>query len=524
MLRAALNQLCLTALALGGFSAAGVAQDDSVVFKSDVSLVRVDAQVLGSNRRPILGLRMQDFVVRDQGQIREIRNFAREEVPVDVILLIDVSGSMRPHVERIANAAHEALTVLNNKDRVAIMVFDRRTKVRLPFNSDHDDIVRGFNDLLDQEQFNGGTDVTLALLDSIQYMKRNARKDARRAIVILTDDMTERERDTMRVERELASANTVLSTILAPDVMSSRNNRQQYPGAGGRAGGGYPGGNGGPLGGPLGGIILGRRNPNGNSRYPGGGGYPGGGNGGNYPGGNGGNYPGGNYPGGNGGNYPGGNGGNYPGGNYPGGNGGGMRVGGTKRAGSDEISLASGGDTMPVDDPSAFETLLARIRQSYALYFAAPEGARQGESRNIQVALANGAAQRYPDAEVRFRRTYIVDPVGSGPSGVSSSDDVPVTQTRRRGGIFNSDDDKDTTVTSTPSNSRSANDDSDQPKIRRRPAVDDPGTTRSGSTRTTTASDDKQADPAAPQATPPATTGDAPKTGGWRKLKPGEKP
>jgi hypothetical protein len=221
--------------------------------------------------------------------------------------------------------------------------------------------------------------------------------------------------------------------------------------------------------------------------------------------------------------YPtGGNSRRYPGG----GNGPVIRSAGTHPAGSEEIARASGGDSMPVDDASAFESILARIRQSYALYFAAPEGARQGETRNLQVALSGAAAQRSPDAEVRFRRTYLVDSAGAPPS--NASDAPVVTQTRRKGGVFSDDDPVDATPpqrTGASSPRSTDPEDSDQPKIRRRPAVDDPGTVRSGPVRTTPEPDNPPTATSADAPKTPASSEDAsPKTGGWRRLKPGEKP
>ena len=101
-----------------GASALLLAQEDPV-FRSDVSLVRVDVQALDSARRTIPGLTAKDFELREEGKPRQIRNFATEEYPVDILFLIDVSGSMRPHVERLANAAHAAIGVLGRDDRVA---------------------------------------------------------------------------------------------------------------------------------------------------------------------------------------------------------------------------------------------------------------------------------------------------------------------------------------------------------------------------------------------------------------------
>src|ERR1700681_1205860 len=96
--------------------------DPPVTFRSEVSLVRVDAQVVDQHNRPITGLRAEDFILREDGKQQEIRNFQSENMPVDLILLLDVSRSMEPHVQRIAAAAHQALGVLGDQDRIAIMV------------------------------------------------------------------------------------------------------------------------------------------------------------------------------------------------------------------------------------------------------------------------------------------------------------------------------------------------------------------------------------------------------------------
>ena len=363
-----MNKLWCIVLAVAGLLSAA----DDPVFRSDVSLVRVDAQVLGRDNRTITGLRAEDFVLREQGRPQQIRNFVSENMPVDVLLLLDVSASMRPHVERIVSASHEALRVLRDNDRIAIMVFDRMTRVRLPFRNSRDDVERELESLINQENFNGGTDITRALYDAASYISREGRRDARRAIVVLTDDQTERNRDVEGVSRALARADAVLSLLLAPDAMGA-----YYPrtGGGGRNGGGnWPGGStggtwpgGGSTGGPLGGIILGRRGPYG---------------------------------------------GRGPGGPT-------MRGPHTQSADTGEIARRSGGDMMPVDDASALETTLERIRQRYALHFNVPPDAKAGEQRNIEVALADNIRRRYPDAEVRYRRLYFA-PSGGGGTAVAA--------------------------------------------------------------------------------------------------------
>jgi hypothetical protein len=509
------NYVLLFAVACGTIAA----QEETPVFRSDVSLVRVDAQVVDRDNRAIAGLTKSDFVLRDGGQVREIRNFSREEMPVDVLLLLDVSGSMRPHVQRIVDASEQALGILAEEDRVAIMVFDRKTRVRMPFKSGAMEIRRGLDNVLRLEDFNGGTDITRAMLDAAGYVKTYARRDARRAIVILTDDQTEFGKDIERVERELMRSNIVMSALIAPDAMSYRN-RLPYPGGGG--GRRYPSGGGG---GGWGGTFppMGRRIPG----YPGGG-YPGGG----YPGGGGG------YPGGGGGGYPGGGGG-YPGGgggNYPGGGGPVIIAGNTRSAGTSEIAEASGGDSMPVDDAAAFEDTLARIRSRYAIHFLVPEGARAGEERNIELALADRARRKFPSADIRYRHTYIApegtpetgtahtpspDTVTAPPQTQSADPDIPDLKTRKLPGrSTTSSDTRDpdapvmrrrpasssTTVDDAQPSSRSSSDDEDAaPRMRRRAPVNEPTGPRPSITGSSSGGWQKTSDPDTPVSDAPAS-------------------
>jgi VWFA-related protein len=332
-----------------------------VVFRSGVALVRVDVHVLRGGR-PVTGLHAEDFVLLENAHPVEIRSFAREEMPLDVLLLLDVSGSMRPHVESVAAASRQALRVLAKDDRVAVMVFDQFTRLRMSFRSSRGDVERELDRVVNQESFGGGTDVTGALLDAANFMRLHARDGARRAIVAVTDDQTELQRDDTRVLRALERADAALSALIAPDVMESA-------GGGGRRsrGAGYPGGNwpGGRVGFP-GGVGL-----------PGGIGFPGGGGGG-------------------GGVILG------PGSPLP--RGGGRR---TRPAGTAEIAVRSGGDSLPVDEADALQTTLERFRQRYALFFNAPEDTGGGGARRIEVHLSAEAASRYKDAELRFRRSYL---------------------------------------------------------------------------------------------------------------------
>jgi hypothetical protein len=339
-------------------------KDDTVVFKSDVALTRVDAQVVDRDGRAVTGLQVEDFVLKVDGKVVPIRNFASENMPIDIVLLLDVSGSMGPHVQRIAQAAQQALNVLTDKDRVAIMIFDTNTRVRLPFKSNHSDVTGELNRIMRSERFNGGTRITRAMLDAAAYLQKEARPEARRALVILTDDQTQDEEDEARVESALARANAIMSFLQAP----------------------YE-----PPTGP----------------YGGGGGHP------RSPGtwGSGGTW-------GTGGGWPGGGGIGLPGGRG--------RMGGvdmSHTAGTATIAGDSGGDVMQITDASALEDTLARLRQRYALHYYLPEGARPADQRTVLVTLSQDAKRRYQEAEVRYRRVYMAGNNGerSGPTVVTKT-------------------------------------------------------------------------------------------------------
>jgi VWFA-related protein len=416
-----------------------LAGDDDAVFRTDVSLVRVDAQVVDSSNRAITHLNAGDFILREEGRAVPIRGFASENMPVDVLFLLDVSASMRPHVQRIADASGEALTVLGKDDRMGIMVFDRYTRVRLPFNGSPQAVQREFDRLLRQERFNGGTDITRAMLDAADYIQREGRRDARRALVILTDDETEFDRDERAVGRALARADAVMCALIAPDAMQYGGNR----GGGGQSPGGW--GTGPGLGGPLGGIIFGPRGGG-----PGGSRNPRGGTGGAH----------------------------------------------TQSAGTAQIARDSGGDSMSVNDASALEETLARIRQRYTLYFNLPEGIQPGQERNIEVDLTPEGRRRYRDAEVRYRRAYM--------SSTGGRDTAPAQVTRAP---------SDTGY----STSSASGTDSTTPAPRRRVAVNE-----DGSPITVPATDNTPSS-APPQPSPssqsPSTT-QSPSSGGWRRVDP----
>lgn len=203
----------MTRLIIGCLLACWTLGAQDPVFRAAVSVVRVDAQVLEKNR-PLANLQRQDFVLREGGAVQEIRYFSRDEEPLDLLLLLDCSRSMDAHVSRVADSAHLALKQLKPGDRVAIMTFTRQSRLGAGCDGDLDHVADQLDQVIRDEDFRGGTDIHGALFDAGRFLRAEARQNARRAILIVTDDMTERARKDSLVIRALWQADAVLNSLV----------------------------------------------------------------------------------------------------------------------------------------------------------------------------------------------------------------------------------------------------------------------------------------------------------------------
>lgn len=191
---------------------AGLSQEPPA-FRSDVSLVHVDAEVTDGTRT-LTGFRKEDFVVRDNGQIRQVLFFSQDQEPLDVILLFDISGSMRPKVRKVAESAHAAFAVLRKGDRVAIMTFHGGSRVVASFTDDLDAVEETINWDVIGGKFGGGTRLLAGVDDAAEYFMKQPKSQRRRAVVILTDNYGQRSRRASTVIHRLWEADASLSGLI----------------------------------------------------------------------------------------------------------------------------------------------------------------------------------------------------------------------------------------------------------------------------------------------------------------------
>jgi VWFA-related protein len=107
-------------------------------YRSAVDLVTMNVSV-HEGTRVKAGLEAGDFELRDNGVVQTLRDFAREPLPLDVTLLIDLSGSVREDQrKRIGEAADDVARSLGPADRGGLIVFagriaEHRPLTRPPF-------------------------------------------------------------------------------------------------------------------------------------------------------------------------------------------------------------------------------------------------------------------------------------------------------------------------------------------------------------------------------------------------------
>jgi VWFA-related protein len=185
-----------------------------VLFKAGVSDVRMDVLVT-SGPDLVKGLAKEDFVVTDEGQPQTLVSFSNGDEPLNLILLLDISGSMQQHIQLISQTARGALAHLRPADRVAIMVFAKTSELHQDFSDNLAETARQIAKAVENHDVGNTTAINSAVVDAARYMQEHAGPGGSRAILILTDNLsTSFQLTDGQVLRELNKADTVFNAIV----------------------------------------------------------------------------------------------------------------------------------------------------------------------------------------------------------------------------------------------------------------------------------------------------------------------
>jgi Ca-activated chloride channel family protein len=146
------------------------------------NLARLQARVTDRNGRAIGGLSEKDFAVTEGGVERTVREVTTSTAPFNLVLLLDVSGSVEERLDFIRKAALAFLDTAGPQDRIAIISFRDDIQLVSEFTADRTLLTRRIKDI----QAGGAT----ALYDAIVYSLVNTLKPlrgGRTGVVILSD-------------------------------------------------------------------------------------------------------------------------------------------------------------------------------------------------------------------------------------------------------------------------------------------------------------------------------------------------
>jgi VWFA-related protein len=143
---------------------------------------RVNVRVTDEQGRAVSGLTAKDFVLLENNREAEILDVKPSAAPYNLVLLLDVSGSVEDYIDFIRKAARNFLDTASEKDRIAIVTFRDDVKVLTNFTTDR----KKLSTSLDTFEAGGGT----AYYDALAYSLVETLKPfhgEQTAIVILSD-------------------------------------------------------------------------------------------------------------------------------------------------------------------------------------------------------------------------------------------------------------------------------------------------------------------------------------------------
>jgi Ca-activated chloride channel family protein len=195
-----------------------------------VDIVPLTVTVTDTKGKYVSGLTGNDFEVFEDGVKQAVTFFAREEVPVDVALLVDTSASMESDLALVKSAATGLVTRLRPADRAIVVDVKGSTSIAQELTSDRTSIARAIRGLA----AGGETavyDAVYVILRELDRVRRTAAEVRRQALVVLTDGIDTRSRLSFEDVLNLARRSNVSIYVVALKSAVAQTPRSRLPDA-----------------------------------------------------------------------------------------------------------------------------------------------------------------------------------------------------------------------------------------------------------------------------------------------------
>ena len=182
---------------------------DTLQETSGVNAVLVPVVVTDRRGRFVRDLSADDFRVFEDGVEQEIDYFDPEDVPLDIVLAIDISTSMRESMDTLKAVMKTFLAGLAPSDQVSLVAFNDRIYTMARGETDSATL-RGIIDALPRPY--GGTALLDALVASMDLL--GDRFD-RKAVLLFTDGDEQTSLSALEpVERRLRQSNAMVYLVM----------------------------------------------------------------------------------------------------------------------------------------------------------------------------------------------------------------------------------------------------------------------------------------------------------------------
>jgi Ca-activated chloride channel family protein len=152
------------------------------VIKLEARLVNLNVKVTDAAGKTLPALRKEDFVVLEDDVRQDVSYFEPVTAPLNIVLLLDLSGSTERKIKVMKKAAQKFVDSLKPGDHIAIAAFTRRFYIISNFTTDHKLLKDRIDDIKNRHAGTAYYDAMWATLDLLEEANTT-----RKAIVVLTD-------------------------------------------------------------------------------------------------------------------------------------------------------------------------------------------------------------------------------------------------------------------------------------------------------------------------------------------------
>ena len=170
-------------VAIGAAGVLGAQEQGQTVFRGGSEIVRAFVTVTDRDGRLVTTLRKEDFELRDEGKPQPITIFDNSPRALRLIVMLDVSGSMRGNLPVLRNGTTQLVKYLRLDDRARIGTFGREVVISPTFTRDPRELLAALPAEIDEQ---APTPLWRAI-DTAMESFPPAEGDARDVIVVLSD-------------------------------------------------------------------------------------------------------------------------------------------------------------------------------------------------------------------------------------------------------------------------------------------------------------------------------------------------